>query len=339
MVTALWAILIFCVLIFVHEFGHYITAKLSGMTVHEFSIGMGPKIFGFSKKGTMYSIRILPLGGFVKLEGEDGESDDRNAFCNKSALRRFAVLFAGAFMNIILGFVIFVIIFSNSKTVSSNVVGDVLDGSPFYEAGIESGDKIVSMKGDKFSTSVHTFRDINLFVNINGAIESDITFERKGKKFSKKITPSTDIENGRIIFGMIPAPLKNTLWNVLSLGFWECIFVIKSVLLSLWWLFTGAIPPSSMSGPVAIVGEIGSAAKIGLSSVAYLSAFISVNLGVMNLLPIPALDGGRILFLIIEKIRGKKMNSEKEGMINFIFFALLIFLMLFVTFSDIKKLF
>lgn len=337
MITAIWALLIFCVLIFIHEFGHFITAKMSGMTVHEFSIGMGPKLVGFGKKGTQYSLRLLPLGGYVKLEGEDGSSEDPNAFCHKSALKRFAVLFAGAFMNVLLGFIVFVIIFSFTSSIASNTVGDVVDGSPFYEAGIEAGDTITNMKGEKYSTSVHSFRDINLFVSLNGESEAEITFKRGNEKFTKTITPSASIEEGKIIFGMVPASEGNSLWNIICLGFWECIFVIKSVILSLWWLITGMIPASSMSGPVAIVGEIGSAAKMGISSVMYLAAFISVNLGVMNLLPIPALDGGRILFLIIEKIRGKKMDPEKEGMINFVFFALLIALMVFVTFSDIKK--
>lgn len=339
MATAIWAILIFCILIFVHEFGHFITAKMSGMTVHEFSIGMGPRILGFTKGETAYSLRILPLGGFVRLEGEDGESGDPNAFCNKSAFKRFSVLFAGALMNILSGFLIFVIIFSSVSQVASNTIGEVLEDSAFYDAGVRVGDKIVHMKGEKYSSGIHSFRDITFFVSQNGNNEAVITFERDGDKFTKIITPKLADDGNRVEFGMKSAVVPVDFWSSFGYAFWECIFVIKAVFLSLWWLVTGAIPASSMSGPVAIVGEIGAAAKLGWQSVMNLAGFISVNLGVMNLLPIPALDGGRILFLIIEKIRGKKMNPEKEGMINFVFFSLLILLMLLVTFSDIKKIF
>ncbi len=339
MITAAWAILIFCLLIFIHEFGHFFTAKLSGMTVHEFSIGMGPRLLGRKKGETQYSLRALPLGGYVKLEGEDGESGDPNAFCNKSFSKRFFVLFAGAFMNVLFGFLIFLIIFLSSASVATNKVGEVLDNSAFSQAGIQVGDKITHIKGENFSSDIHSFRDINFFISINGASTAEFTFERNGKEYKKTITPKPLEEGQNPVFGLTASVEKINFSSSVSLAFWECVFVIKSVFLSLWWLISGAIPMNAMSGPVAIVGEIGTAAKYGWQSVLNLAGFISVNLGVMNLLPIPALDGGRILFLIIEKIRGKKMNPEREGMINFVFFAILILFMIFVTFSDIKKLF
>lgn len=338
MLTAIWAILIFCILIFIHEFGHFITAKLTGMTVHEFSIGMGPKLFGFEKGGTAYSLRILPIGGYVKLEGEDGESNDPNAFCNKSALGRFCVLFAGALMNILLGFIIFVIVFSSSKAVVSNKIETVVSGSAFDEAGIKKGDRIISMEGDKYSCKVRSYNDISVFVAMNSSEGASITFERDGNTFEKNIKPMFNKEENRYLYGFSPSVEKLTFSSVMYHAFWQCIFVIKSVFLSIWWLIRGIVPASSMSGPVAIVSEIGNAAKEGWRTVLSFAGLISVNLGVMNLLPIPALDGGRILFLIIEKIRGKKMKPEHEGFINFIFFALLLALMLLVTFSDILKL-
>ena len=339
MLTAVWAILIFCVLIFIHEFGHFITAKLSGMTVHEFAIGMGPKIFSFGKKETRYCVRLLPVGGFVRLEGEDGDSSDPGAFCNKSAFKRFIVLFAGAFMNILLGFLIFVCVFSSTEEFASNRIDSVIEGSAFEKAGILAGDEIVKMEGKKFSTGVHFYQDINLFVAINGDETSVITFKRNGEEFSRKITPTAIEGEERKLFGFRPKAINPGFIETLCLAFWECVYVIKSVFLSLWWLIAGIVPASEMSGPVGIVKEIGVAASIGWQSVLNFAGFISVNLGVMNLLPIPALDGGRILFLIIEKIRGKKMNPDREGMVNFVFFALLILFMIFVTFSDIKKIF
>lgn len=335
MLTAIWAILIFCVLIFIHEFGHFITAKMCKMTVHEFAIGMGPKLFSFGKKKTKYSLRALPLGGFVSLEGEDGDSNDPGAFCNNSAIKRFVVLFAGAFMNVLLGFLIFVVIFSTSDVVS-NTTGDIVVDSPFDKAGIQKGDVIVYMDGETFSTSVHSYNDISLFMNFNGGQTCEITFERNGKEFTKTITPEKS-ESGGYTLGFMITPMNRDFFSVISGAFWECVFVIKSVFLSIWWLITGVVPASDMSGPVGIVSEIGRQAQYGWRNVLNLAGFISVNLGVMNLLPIPALDGGRILFLLIEKIRGKKMKPETEGTINFVFFAILIMLMLIITFSDIKK--
>lgn len=338
MLTAIWAILIFCVLIFIHEFGHFLTAKLSGMTVHEFAIGMGPKILGFRTKNTDYSLRLLPIGGFVKMEGEDGDSADPNAFCNKSAFKRFIVLFAGAFMNVLLGFVIFVIIFSSSGSVVSNRIDSIIEDSAFEIAGIEPGDKIVRMEGEKYSSNIRSYRDVSMFISLNGSDKARITFERDGNEFTKDISPKYDEGEKRTLFGFSPSFEEITPLGALYHGFWQCIFVIKSVFLSLWWLISGVVPASSMSGPVAIVSEIGTAAKEGWRMVLNFAGFISVNLGVMNLLPIPALDGGRILFLAIEKIRGKKMNPEREGLINFIFFAILIAVMVAVTFSDVSKL-
>ncbi|MBO7288625.1 MAG: site-2 protease family protein [Clostridia bacterium] len=339
MLTAIWAILIFCSLIFIHEFGHFTLAKLSSMTVHEFSIGMGPKIFGFKTKNTEYSLRIFPIGGYVKLEGEEGNSTDPDAFCNKSALKRFAVLFAGAFMNILLGFVIFMIIFSSVGSVTTNRVGAVMDNSAFFDARIKKDDVIVKMEGEKFSSRIYSYADISSFVMINGSDEAKITFKRGDKEFIKVISPKYMESEERTLFGFTPMNEQITIKNIFYHSFHRCFYVIKTVILSLWWLIAGIVPASDMSGPVGIVKEIGNAAKYGWQNVLSLAGLISVNLGVMNLLPIPALDGGRILFLLIEKIRGKKMNPEREGLINFIFFAILILLMITITFGDIIKLF
>lgn len=339
LLTAIWAILIFCTLIFIHEFGHFALAKLSGMTVHEFSIGMGPKIIGFKTKLTNYSLRIFPVGGYVKLEGEDGESGDPNAFCNKSAIKRFAVLFAGAFMNILLGFIIFMIIFASTGTTTTNRVGTVMENSAFYDAGIKKDDVIVRMEGEKFSTNTRSYADISSFIAINGTDKAKITFKRGENEFTKVINPKYIEEEKRALFGFTPEAEKITFSNIFYHSFHRCLYVIKTVIFSLWWLVAGIVPVSDMSGPVGIVKEIGNAAKYGWQNVLSLAGLISVNLGVMNLLPIPALDGGRILFLFIEKIRGKKMNPEKEGFVNFIFFAILILLMVVITFGDILKLF
>lgn len=339
MLTAICAIIIFSLLITVHEFGHFITAKKAGITVHEFSIGMGKAIWQKHKNGTVYSVRILPIGGFCKMEGEDGDSTDDGAFCNKSAWKRFIVLFAGAFMNIITGFILFTLLLSLSSPIASTRIGEVLPEYPFFEAGIQVGDRIVRLEGENYSTNVNIYADINFFKFRNGDGGVNITFERDGEKFTKYIAQKKDAETGAYIFGFVPMTETLGIFSIIKNAFYQSVFTVKMVVESFGMLITGRVPVSDMSGPVGIVKEIGSAAKTGILNVINLAALLSINLGVANLLPIPALDGGRILFLIVEKIRRKPLKPEHEGMIHFIGFALLMLLMVFVTFGDIMRIF
>ncbi|MBQ8525562.1 MAG: RIP metalloprotease RseP [Clostridia bacterium] len=339
MLTAVSAIVVFCVIIFIHEFGHFITAKLFKMTVHEFSIGMGPKLFGFARGGTEYTLRALPLGGFVRLEGEDGGSDDVNAFCNKSAFARFVVLASGAVMNFILGFVIFVFIMSQQAGFYTNITGEVLPDSAFADAGVVSGDRIVKMSGEDFSSKISDYNDINLFVYKNGNNSSEITFERDGETFVKSIAPKYSEADGRYLYGFRPYVEPKSFGGVFKYAYYNSVYVIKAVVISLTDLIRGMVSVSEMSGPVGIVGEIGNAARSGILSLLSLAALISINLGVMNLLPIPALDGGRLLFILIEIIRRKPLPAEKEAIVHAVGFALLIAFMLVITFFDITKLF
>lgn len=338
MLTAIYTVLVFCIIIAIHEFGHFFAAKLCGVTVHEFSIGMGPKVAGFSKNGTDYSIRILPFGGFVKLEGEDGESDDPNAFGNKSAWRRLLILAAGAFMNLLLGFVIFIVIFCFSKGFSSNIVGTVISGSAFEDAGVEDGDRIVYMEGKHYRTSVKDYNDINYFIYKNGGNSATITFKIGNDTVKKTITPKYVESEKRTMFGFAPEVLIPSPLRVVGSAYRMSIFVVKVVISSFVDLIKGAVSMSEMSGPVGIVNEIGTAAKSGLRDVLYLAALISINLGVLNLFPIPALDGGRILFVLIELVRRKPVNREREGLIHLVGFALLLALMAVITYADIRKL-
>lgn len=346
MLTAVYTILVFCLIIAIHEFGHFITAKLTGMTVHEFSIGMGPKIWSHSSKNTDYSLRIFPIGGFVKLEGEDEQSDDVNAFCNKNPWQRLLVLFAGAFMNFVLGFTLFIILFSCSNGITTNVVGKVIEGSAFDRNAVLPGDRIIRMEGADYSTKVHDYNDINYFVSKNGNLEAEITFKRGEEILVKKIEPSVMEGYDRKMFGFQPLVEKPEFLSVITASVRQSLFVIKVVVSSFAELFTGKVSLSDMSGPVGIVREIGNAAEEGMAynllqsllNVMSLAALISINLGVVNLLPLPALDGGRILFIIIELIRRKPVDKDKEGFFHFIGFALLIVLMIAITFFDIGKL-
>lgn len=337
--TAIWTVVIFCAIIAIHEFGHFITAKLSGITVFEFSIGMGPKLFSFQKGETKYSLRLLPIGGFCSMDGENGESQNKNAFCNKSALKRFLVLVSGAAMNVLLGFAIFLFLFGISPAQPANTVGEVVAGSAFEEAGICVGDEIIKMKSDNFSSRIRTYSDISFFAYQNQGAETEITLKRDGKKFSVNVTPKAMEEGGSALYGFKPAAFDKSIGNVIYLAICQSAFVVKVVLISFWQLITGTVPLSSVSGPVGIINEINTAAKVGFESVLSLAALISINLGIVNLFPLPALDGGRILFLIIEKIRKKPLSENREGMIHFIGLALLMLFALIVTFSDITKLF
>ena len=339
MVTAIWTVVIFCLIIAIHEFGHFITAKLSGITVFEFAIGMGPKIWGFEKNGTKYSLRLLPIGGYCAMDGEDGNSENPNAFCNKSALRRFLVLVAGAAMNVLLGFVIFVYLMGTSPALPSNTIGEVTEGSACYTAGLMAGDKIIKMESENYSSAIRTYNDISFFSYQNQGATTDITVKRNGEKMSFTVTPAPLDEGGNAVFGFKAKAEPRNPISILYHAFWQSVFVVKVVLLSFWQLITGTVPLSSVSGPVGIITEINSAAKVGYESVLSLAALISINLGVVNLFPLPALDGGRILFLIIEKIRRKPLSKNHEAIIHFVGFALLMVIALIVTFSDITKLF
>lgn len=346
MLTAVYTVLVFCLIISIHELGHFVVAKLTGMTVHEFSIGMGPKLFSFSTSKTAYSLRLLPIGGYVKLEGEDEQSDDQNAFCNKSAVQRLLVLVSGAFMNFVLGFVIFVVLFSVSGGITTNSVGSVIKGSSFSENGILPGDKIIRLESNDKRSIIHDYNDINYFLTRNGSKSVIFTFKRGDNIFEKILSP-TSVEGYKgKLFGFSPEVVKPVPGNVIPASFRQSVFVVKVVLTSFSDMIRGTVSISDMSGPVGIVREIGNAAEegmkhsflTGLLNVLSLSALISINLGVVNLLPLPALDGGRILFILIEIIRGKAIDKGKEGYIHFVGFALLILLMIAITFFDIGKL-
>ena len=332
--TLIYAVLIFGVLIFVHELGHFAVAKSFNILVHEFSVGMGPAVFKRKKGETRYSLRALPIGGFVKLEGEEGVSDNPRAFCNASAVKRILVLAAGAFMNILLGFFIYILILGFAQTVAVPVIEDVIASSPAAEAGLLKNDRITQIG----SAKVHIYSDVMLELYLNGGNPIDITVDRGGERLTFNVIPKED--SGRFIIGFKAKTEKPDFKNVVSGAFYNTVFIVKAVFISLRELIFGRVSMSEMSGPVGIVGEISEAAKYGISEVLSLAALIAVNLGVMNMLPLPMLDGGRVVFVLIEVLRaGKPVKPETEGYIHMIGFILLMALMLFVTYSDVLKLF
>jgi len=334
MTTALVAIIVFGILVMIHELGHFTVAKLVGIKVHEFAIGMGPKLIQFRKGETSYSIRALPIGGYVRMEGEDEKSDDLRSFNKKSILARIAVIFAGPFMNFVLSIILFTIIFY-SIGAPSTIIKEVIDQSPAQTAGIQEGDNIHAINGEEVST----------WGNVTAAIGSsqerplDITIIRNGDKLEKTVTPTRDANTNQILIGIVPTMKKSIISSIEN-----SFLAIKAITTDILGFLKGLITRTSsgageVMGPVGIITIVGQVAKTGWLDVINLTAVLSINLGLMNLLPIPALDGSRILFLIVEMLRGKPVDPEKEGMVHLIGLGILMTLMIFVTYQDILKLF
>ncbi len=324
------ALLVFGIIVLFHEFGHFIIAKASGVKIHEFAIGMGPKLASIQGKETLYSIRALPIGGYVKMLGENEASDDERSFGNKSIFKRIAIIAAGPIMNFILAVILFAVIFMSVGT-PSTVVKETMEGYPAQQAGIIKGDKIVEIDGEKISE----WNDITSIIGPSAGEKIEISIERDGNVLHKEIVPKD--EEGRGMIGIVPGNEKNVIHS-LKYSVQRTMWILSQMLGFLVKLIGGNAASSEVVGPVGIINVVGEAAKIGFLNVLSLAAVISINLGLLNLLPIPALDGSRILFLIVELIRGKKIDQEKEGFIHFIGFALLIGFMIFITYKDVIQL-
>lgn len=324
------ALLIFGLVVAVHEFGHFFVAKLNKITVHEFAIGMGPVIFQKEKNGTNYSLRAVPMGGFVAMEGEDEESDDPNAFCQKKPLQKMAVIFAGPFMNFVLTIVTFILLFTLSG-VPVNKVGNIIENSPASKSELKVGDEIKSING----TNIKSWNDIPTTI---AGTKGDVTLQVIRDGQTKEIVITPEEKNGRRTVGIYPMYEKNFSSSI-SQAFSQTYNVSLSMLDFIKKLFTGKVDFNYVSGPVGIVKEMGSSVNSGLATVINYIAFISLNLGIMNLLPIPALDGFRLLTSFVELITRKKLNKKMEYIVNAAGMIFLISIMLLVTYKDLIKIF
>lgn len=379
-ITIIVTILMFLIMVSLHEFGHFIVGKLLNFKILEYSIGFGPALLKRQGKETQYSLRAVPLGGYCKFEGEDEESDDKRAFSNQSVWKRFLVVAAGGIMNVILGFAIFVVVVASTSPMYTNVVDSVDANSYIESSGIMPGDKIIKLNGKhinfydditlyrselspdtdteivvkrggeklKFNirlteqtiTYSYTETGIDISAKINGAeTKNFIPYSEEAPKDNYEIGTEQTVTNN--IIGFIPRLEDVTILNVWGQAWNETRFVVKLVYRSLWEMVTGKVGMEQMSGPVGIVSEVNNAVNSGSRSWLYilnLVGLLTINLGVFNLLPIPALDGGRLFFMLIELIRRKPIPPEKEGMVHAIGMMLLFGLIIFISFNDVMKL-
>ncbi len=342
------AIIAFCVIIIIHELGHFIAAKLCGIQVNEFSLGMGPVLLRKQGKETMNSLRAIPIGGFVSMEGENDESDNPRAFNRKPVWQRMIVILAGAVMNLVLGYFVTVGYVCSMEDVATTTI------STFRENSISSSqlmlnDRITSIDGLPVFTSTDIIYKLQSggTKSENGNIVFDIVVDRGGQSVALDDVEFQlmGTENGinSIFFDFTVYPMEKTFFNVAGEAFRESVTTGRLVILTLYDLITGKYGLNDLSGPVGVVGAVSQTDEKGflegLVDFLYIVSLITINLGIFNLLPIPALDGGRFLFLVIEAIRRKPMKPEHEGIVHFIGFALLMVLVVIVTFNDIARLF
>lgn len=329
--TVIIGLIMFMLLILFHELGHFALAKFSGIKVNEFSVGMGPSIKQFKKNETSYSIRLLPLGGYVAMEGEEESSDDPNSYRNAKPYKKFLTILAGPFMNLLIALILFVII-NLSVGVATNVIGDLEDNYPAKEIGILKGDKVVEVNG----IAINNFMDLSTGINNTAGKPFEMTLIRDGREEKISNIEAKKLED-RYVIGIKPEFTKN-LATVVKDAYFMVIFVIKSLWKVLAMLFTGGLGLDAVAGPVGVIGQVGQAASQGIITLLNFTAIISINLGFFNLLPIPALDGSKLVFIIIEKIIGRPINEKVEQTITLVGFLLLLGLIVLVTFKDVSRL-
>ena len=343
--SILIAIIIFSIIILFHELGHFLLAKANGIRVNEFSLGLGPTLIGFTKGETKYSLKLLPFGGACMMEGEDDSSEDERAFSKKSVWARISVVAAGPVFNFIMAF-IFAIILIGFVGYDKPVLSGVIEGYAAEEAGLKEGDVIVKMN----HTNIHFYRDISSYSTFHAGEEVKVVYERDGERLTTTLTPLYSEEDGRYLYGFIGSGerVKGNVFEVVKYAYHELGYWISTTIQSLKMMITGGVSVNELSGPVGIVQNIGNTYEESVAAYGPFYAFLnmlnwaillSANLGVMNLLPIPALDGGRLVFLIVEAIRRKPLNPNKEGVVHLIGLLLLFALMFLVMANDIRKIF
>ncbi len=329
--TIIASVIIFGLLVIAHEFGHFTVAKLSGITVEEFAIGMGPKVFWSKRNNTIYSVRIFPIGGFVKMLGEDEKVEAEGSFQSQPLMNRIATIAAGPVMNFILAIVLFSIIFFVIGT-PTTIINSTTPGFPADRAGIVPGDRITEINGN----SIKTWEDISNILKTSEKDINEIKVDRNGRIITFAVGTEVDQETGKRIIGITPASKRNIVASITS-GIKHSYRIVSVMLSYLTGLIRGEASAEDIVGPVGIIHLVNQAAKTGIINLLSLAGLLSINLGIINLVPIPALDGSRIVFLVLEGIRRKPIDVEKESLIHFVGFVLLILLMILVAYRDILR--
>ncbi|MBQ7944857.1 MAG: RIP metalloprotease RseP [Lachnospiraceae bacterium] len=358
LVTLIVFILVFGVVVVSHELGHFLIAKLNGIKVVEFSVGMGPTLLEFTKGETNYALKLLPLGGACVFEGEDGiyteekgnEEEKKNVlekpegtFNDANVWSRIATVFAGPFFNIILAFLLSLIVVGFTGATIPKITS-LMDGYPAADAGLQVGDVITKIDGER----IYLYNEVTFISSMSTGEELEIEYTRGGEKHTTMLTPKYSEEDSRYYIGFtIGENIECKGWNLIKYSACEVRYWLKATVESLLMLVQGKLTGDDLSGPVGIAVAIDDmveqATPYGIPTVVLtmmnFAVLLSVNLGVMNLLPLPALDGGRLVFMFIEVLRGKPVPPEKEGIVHFIGFVALMILMVFVLYNDITKIF
>nr|WP_315024121.1 RIP metalloprotease RseP [uncultured Aminipila sp.] len=329
--TIIYALIMFCILVLVHEGGHFIAAKSVGVKVNEFSVGMGPVLLKKMKGETQYSVRLFPIGGFCAMEGEDDESEDERSFGKRPLWAKAIIIVAGSFMNLVLAIVVLagIVLYIGIPTTTINGFSDV---SPAKEAGILSGDKIISIQQQE----IKSWNDITTAISDQKSEKVQIVVDRDGKDISFTMDLAEEEGTGRKIVGILPEVSRNPFTALVKGAESTWVMTVKMVEV-IGQLVTGEVSTKELTGPIGITVAVSDSVKYGFIYVANLAALISLNLAIVNMLPFPALDGGRMVFLIIRKVTGRAITDEIEAKVHFVGIMLLFALMIYVTWQDIGR--
>lgn len=347
-ITIILFLLIFGLIVISHEFGHFLLAKKNGIRVNEFAVGMGPTLFHYTKNETRYSLKLLPIGGACVFDGDesvyDGAPPEEGTFLAASVWARISSVLAGPIFNFLLAFVMALIVVAFDGS-DRPVVQDVMAEGAAQAAGMQAGDLITEINGEK----IHLYRQVSLISALSKGETLSIEYERDGIRNNVTVTPVYDSQSGRYYIGFMGSGeyFKGNALQVFQYSFYEIEYWVSSTFKSLGMLFTGQVTKDDVAGPVGIAQIVGDTyqqtkeygVSIVVLSMMRIAILLSVNLGIMNLLPLPALDGGRLVFLLIEAVRGKPVPPDKEGIVHLVGMAALMLLMVFVLFNDISRLF
>lgn len=344
LIKLLLAILIFGILVISHEFGHLLIAKANGIKVNEFWVGFGPKIVSFQMQDTLYRINIFPLGGGCLFDNMDPDHLEESTFRNAPVFARIATVIAGPVFNFILAFILALFVVGADGYPTAKLI-DITPGSPAEEAGLKAGDEIVKFN----SSSIHMFSEVTLLTMFSDGREATIEFLRNGEKYKVKLSPKYNEEYGRYMFGIVGGDYDTKITPLKSIkyAYFYVIYEVRSVVKSLEWLVAGKLSAQELSGPIGVATivsdeydyakEAGGTLAVVLTMLS-LGSLLSANLGAMNLLPIPGLDGGKLLLLIVEAFRRKPLSPKTEGAINLLGVVMLIAIMAFAMYNDISRL-